>query len=358
MAALGQVANSEMTTVDDFLRIDRLRRHRLVQDAASGGFLETVRDGLRVAPDSMRFALVAHWFFEQRAAWPIDDVIQAGPTHKEQIAAAVVNAAAMGSGHARARLDEIVPDLTELPRDELERYTALDGAAADRALTQTAALGPDHFLRHAVLSAATRRYAHRDAIRALLDSAIGDERAEHSNPDHPIRLLGEVGSRIDPHGNTSFAARGPILEIATGWFDEEPSPQRGILWAKLIVHLLDPRAEGNYQDLGSPMKIQGLARFVEGRVELRADDALNVDGARVEIVERDGTRHVEVVEVAKGHPRDPISQAELEAKVRRCADGIIGEMATQELIERVMKIEAETGLDAALGLVRPEPAAA
>jgi hypothetical protein len=261
MAALGQVATSEMTTVDDFLRIDRLRRHHLVQDAASGGFLEPVRDGLRVAPDSMRFALVAHWFFEQPAAWPIGDVIQAWPTHTEQIAASVVNAAAMGSDRARALLDEIVPDLTALPRDALERYTALDGAAADRALTQTAALGPDHYLRHAVLSVAARRYAHRDAVRALLDSAIGDERAEHSNPDHPIRLLGEVGSRIDPHGDTSFAARGPILEIATGWFDKEPSPQHGIVWAKLMVHLLDPRAEGNYQDLGSPMKIQMQSGF-------------------------------------------------------------------------------------------------
>ena len=102
----------------------------------------------------------------------------------------------------------------------------------------------------------------------------------------------------------------------------------------------------------------GLARFVEERIELRADDTLNADGARVEIVERDGTRHVEVVDVAKGHPRDPISQAELEAKVRRCADGIIGEPATQELIERVMAIEAETDIGQILDRVRPEPAAA
>lgn len=101
-----------------------------------------------------------------------------------------------------------------------------------------------------------------------------------------------------------------------------------------------------------------LAQFIEERVELRANDTLNVDGARVEIIEHDGTRHEQTVEVAKGHPRDPISQAELEAKVRRCADGIIGESATQELIERVMAIEAETSLSDLLGLARPAPAAA
>ena len=101
-----------------------------------------------------------------------------------------------------------------------------------------------------------------------------------------------------------------------------------------------------------------LARFIEERVELCADEAIDVDGARVEIIDRVGTRHEAAVDVARGHPRDPISQAELEAKVRRCADDVIGKTATQELIERVMAVEAETDLGAILGLVRAEHAGA
>jgi 2-methylcitrate dehydratase PrpD len=101
-----------------------------------------------------------------------------------------------------------------------------------------------------------------------------------------------------------------------------------------------------------------LARFIEQHIELRVDETLNVDGARVEVVDRDGTRHEAAVDVARGHPRDPITQAELEAKVRRCADDVIGRRATQELIERVMAIEAESSVRAILSLVRPEPARA
>lgn len=96
-----------------------------------------------------------------------------------------------------------------------------------------------------------------------------------------------------------------------------------------------------------------LARFIDERVELRPDEALSPDGARVEIIESDGTRHARTVQVAKGHPRDPLSQAELDAKVRRCADDVIGRSATQELIDRVMGLEQEDDIRGVLTLTRP-----
>jgi 2-methylcitrate dehydratase PrpD len=95
-----------------------------------------------------------------------------------------------------------------------------------------------------------------------------------------------------------------------------------------------------------------LARFVE-RVDLVADEALGPDGARVEVVTTDGTRHARTVEVAKGHPRDPLSQADLEAKVHRCADSVIGVARTGELIGRVLRIEDEGDIHGLLALTRP-----
>jgi 2-methylcitrate dehydratase PrpD len=95
-----------------------------------------------------------------------------------------------------------------------------------------------------------------------------------------------------------------------------------------------------------------LARFTE-RVELRADEALSLDGARVEITLADGTRRQNAVEVAKGHPRDPLTKAELEAKVHRCADTVIGPAATEELIGRVLLLEDEPDIRAILDLTRP-----
>jgi len=96
-----------------------------------------------------------------------------------------------------------------------------------------------------------------------------------------------------------------------------------------------------------------LARFTE-RVELRPDPTLSRDGARVEIAGVDGTRHRASVDVARGHPRDPLTQAELEEKVHRCADAVIGRRETDELIRRVMALENERDISALLALTRPQ----
>ncbi len=107
-------------------------------------------------------------------------------------------------------------------------------------------------------------------------------------------------------------------------------------------------AAGRYRD-------PTLARFVTERVELRADEALSSEGARVTVIGTDGTRHERTVEVAKGHPRDPLSDQELEAKVHRCADEVIGREATDELIARVLRLEDETSIRGVLELTRPKP---
>jgi 2-methylcitrate dehydratase PrpD len=95
-----------------------------------------------------------------------------------------------------------------------------------------------------------------------------------------------------------------------------------------------------------------LARFVE-RVELQPDEALGHDGAGAEILELDGTRREKTVEVAKGHPRDPLSEQELEAKVHRCADPVIGPAATDELVGRLRRLEEEDDIRGVLKLTRP-----
>lgn len=98
-----------------------------------------------------------------------------------------------------------------------------------------------------------------------------------------------------------------------------------------------------------------LAAFVRERVELRADEGMSHDGARVTVIDTDGASYEVAVEVAKGHPRDPLSQSELEAKVHRCADDVIGPMATDQLIQRVMALEEELDVRAILALTRPQP---
>jgi hypothetical protein len=257
MAALGAVDPDEWDAIDGYLRLNRLERHELVVELASAGLLERVGDRLRVAPESLRIALVAHWFFEQATPWRITDLLEPWHEHRVEILAAVLGAASMGSASARATFDELVPDLAVLRPNQVELYAALDEHAATRALA-TALPQP---AREKVVISAARRFLLVAAVRELLDAAVGDDRPQHSHPDHPIRLLGEIGTRIDPHGQTGFPARAILLGVASDWLDEDPTPERALAWSKLVVHLLGPSVEGNYQELGEPMSIRMQAGF-------------------------------------------------------------------------------------------------
>jgi 2-methylcitrate dehydratase PrpD len=71
--------------------------------------------------------------------------------------------------------------------------------------------------------------------------------------------------------------------------------------------------------------IQALQR----RIRMTVDEAIPVDYAvfpsRVRITLKDGSVHERFVERPRGYPSDPLSHAELEAKFRDCASGILPE---------------------------------
>jgi hypothetical protein len=271
IAALDTVDSSDWSRLDASLGINALTRQRLLQEAAAAGVLDPVgQGGLRVAPEALRLALVAHWFYHQRLVpWPLIQLATDWPDRRLALFVAALTVAEYGSDAARGDVDRLLLDLSDLPEPALARFVALDEASAARAIATTA----DHpaFRRNQVVTTAARRFLVPDAVRALLDSAIGDERREASHPEHPVRVLGEIGTQITPLGTTTFEARRPLMEIATEWYDEEPSEERGRVWAKLSVHLLSPRVAGNYADPGSPMTIhiQAGTESVERLQEIR-----------------------------------------------------------------------------------------
>jgi hypothetical protein len=161
---------------------------------------------------------VAHVFFEGPARLLLSDVFVAFPDHEALLLADVIDAAHAGSTEARAEVDRLLPDLTpvlgwaRLPI--LESFATLDEAAAGRALAATRALDADDEARRRVIAATAQQFLMPEAVSAMLTAAIGDERALHSSPNHPVRVLGEMGRRIDPLNRTSFQLRAPILAAA------------------------------------------------------------------------------------------------------------------------------------------------
>ena len=161
-----------------------------------------------------------------------------------------IEAAHGGSAAARAEVERLLPDLTVLfgwgGLATLEAYATIDDAAAQRALRETEGLDASHEARRRVLTATTRRFLSGEAIAPLLSAAIGDSRQEHSAPDHPVRILGEIGRQVDPHGRTTFELRARVLAAANAWLEADPTPARQEIWARVVAHQLDPHVDGVY----------------------------------------------------------------------------------------------------------------
>ncbi len=257
MAALNRVRlDRELPEIEAYLSLDRLEGQQLLQEAAAAGVLEIAGDSLRIAPNALRHALVGYWFFEQKPApWPIDQLVDRWPDHRGDIVAAVLEAARDGSEKARAHVERLLPRVIDGPYGSVEKYVALDEEAAERAIREINADTEVARFRVEILETAARRFALPAAVSGLLDVAVGDRRPEGPTPHHPIRVLGEVGSRVSPHGETSFGARLDVMRSATAWLDADASVDRRLVWAQLMVHLLDPKVEGNFPDSGSPMTV-------------------------------------------------------------------------------------------------------
>lgn len=273
IAAVGPLPEAQLTAVDTFLGIGRLERLGLLREAAAVGMIDLRGGALAVAPQALRPALVAHVFFDGTARLALADLLTTFSSHALIIVRHVIEAAHAGSAAARAEVDRLLPDLSVLfgwsGYETLEEFATLDEAAAGRAIRETAGLDRADEARRRVVAAATRRFLIADAVLPLLSSAIGDNRTENSAPDHPVRILGEIGRQVDPHGRTTFELRARVLATANVWLEADPTPARQEIWARVVAHQLDPHVDGTYSDTGSPMTIH-LAFGFESEEHIKA----------------------------------------------------------------------------------------
>ena len=132
-----------------------------------------------------------------------------------------------------------------------------DRNAAERAMRETTHLPLTEFHRQKAVNTAAAAFILPAAVDVLLDAAVTDTRAENQYPEHPIRLLGELGSRITPRHDTTFDARMRVLRLAETWLDRTPGDAaRQVVWARLAAQLMDPTVHGGYSDPGAPMTFQ------------------------------------------------------------------------------------------------------
>jgi 2-methylcitrate dehydratase len=73
---------------------------------------------------------------------------------------------------------------------------------------------------------------------------------------------------------------------------------------------------------------------------------------RIEITTKKGARYVEAGSYPKGHPKDPMSDAEVEQKFRALCRGIVAEDRCESILNAVWALDATRDIGELLGLVR------
>jgi 2-methylcitrate dehydratase PrpD len=91
--------------------------------------------------------------------------------------------------------------------------------------------------------------------------------------------------------------------------------------------------------------------FTRERVRVECDPTVEDTGAAVEIVTTDGRTYTERRTLGKGDPGDPLTRAEIAAKLRAAAAGVIAEANAERAIELVDRLEDVRDVRELLALV-------
>ena len=107
-------------------------------------------------------------------------------------------------------------------------------------------------------------------------------------------------------------------------------------------------------DQFEPARVQDKAvdAFARDKVKISADPDIQGTAALVEIKTTAGITHTDRRSVAKGDAADPLSRAEIQAKLRTAASGVIATTAVDRIIEIVDNLESVNNVRGLLDAVR------
>ena len=209
----------------------------LISGLASGGTIDDVphpAQRLQVQPEALRYALVRDVFFSGPGS--LDAARAIDCLDPPSVAAIpLIGAIHRGADINRELLRSIVDWRDERTVAEYaclgagEFQTALEQARTHRTSVAEAALkfGID-----------TRR-----AFQVLMEQAVGDDRLEHSTPEHPLRIVGDHLARRE----TPFEARRLAVEVADSWLKGGGDGEVGV---RVLMHAVRLELHGAVQDPG------------------------------------------------------------------------------------------------------------
>jgi DNA-binding transcriptional ArsR family regulator len=256
VAILGSLEPEEYGQLAAYLGVPRLTLEEQISRLTRAGLAESVRGELAVRPEALRQALVAHWFFADEIPRSIEDVLSSWPSHADEVIRSTIQAAGLGAPGARTKTLQLIKQ-RKLSRPNLRHAAAIDESVARAVIDGT----PASSAMRDIYEVAARRYALSGAVKALLDLGMSDDRPRHSHPDHPLRIVSEIGTRLYPHELTSFEARTRVLGAAIEWGEESGTPAAWSAFAEVVGSVLNPQVEGNWPELQEASKFTMAAGF-------------------------------------------------------------------------------------------------
>jgi hypothetical protein len=276
--------------------LDRLTHNGLLERTSRSWFLQP----------ALRPPLIARWFFSDPARRPWSTLVNAFPEHAQALTSAAIAAARMGALRARQAADAWAQSASSgsFTWDAascvlLAEYAALDKQtarfaisrarailAADRPPQQITGVDYDPVAQtvKGLIAQIARQWLLPEAVSALLDLAVADPRPRPQNPDHPLRVLGDLAHGVDPDFGTMVSIRETVLDSTLGWLTDKPEPGNWVTAAELLAAVFSPEVSGSWPDPGTPRTVtfsQGIesAANLERLIQLwaRVDKALAAD---------------------------------------------------------------------------------
>jgi 2-methylcitrate dehydratase PrpD len=210
-------------------------------------------------------------------------------------------------------------------------YSAM-GDAADLSLV-TDRLGESF----EIMATSYKPYPCGFVIHPVLDCVL-DWRREHP---------GSVVTRVVVRGNPLLAHRTDRAEISTGR-ESQVSVQHAV--AAALVHGaagLDQFTDTRVGDL--------RVRALRSKVEVLRDEAFSTIEAAVEITTADGTVHQVAQSAARGSDVNPMSDRDLEAKLRTAAAGWDPKADVTPLLDAIWRIDESADVSGLASLAVPRP---
>ncbi|HAB54532.1 MAG TPA: hypothetical protein DCE80_20525 [Ignavibacteriales bacterium] len=203
--AIGGDSGMTMKVVANALEQSEMEIRCIVTELASGGVISEIarKNTLSVNPAALRFALVRDIFFKGPQSLSPEQLIETAPD-LNGVAITLIGAKARG---ARIPSDKLLMILEKArSEDAWVGYTWLGKDEANTVIE----LHPELLIR--IARAALHKTPER-VIPLLLKGAVGNERALHSSPDHPLRLIGDWIKESYPGSGVVIERKETLLKV-------------------------------------------------------------------------------------------------------------------------------------------------